>query len=185
MNTTKKSIVTKSGDGGQTKLIYGERVSKADLQVEAYGTIDELNAFLGLARAHCDHAAINEVLEHLQRETFIVGAELATPLDHLEKLKTRVSPAMTRALEEHVARIEALPGLLDDWALPGASVAGAAIDVARVVARRAERCVVRLHGEGLVPNDEVLRYLNRVSDVLWLLGRQYEIERGLSGALRK
>jgi cob(I)alamin adenosyltransferase len=179
------SIVTKKGDDGSTKLIYGGRVSKADLQVEAYGTIDELNSFLGLARAFCDDDYTKRVLESLQRETFVVGAELATPAAQLEKLKTRVTRDMTQALEIHVAEIEKLPGLLDDWALPGATQAGAAIDVARVVARRAERCTVRLAHEGLVPNPEVLPYLNRLSDLLWLLGRRYEILRGVSGALRE
>jgi len=179
-----RSIVTRAGDSGRTKLIYGAEVSKADLQVEAYGTIDELNSFLGLARSLCDYSDIKEILESLQRETFIVGAELATPPDQLEKLKTRVSPAMTQRLDAIVAQIETLPNLLDDWALPGATQAGAALDVARVVARRAERCVVRLSDAGMVPNEEVLRYLNRVSDLLWLLGRRWEIEHGVSGALR-
>ena len=178
------SIVTKKGDDGTTKLIYGEHVSKADLRVEAYGTIDELNAFLGLARATCVENEIKEVLEAIQRETFILGAELATPVEHLHKLKSRVSTEMTRRLEEWIAPIEKLPGLLDDWALPGATHAGAALDVARVVCRRAERCAVRLRTEGALPNDEVLRYLNRLSDLVWLLGRKYEVSRGVSGALR-
>jgi cob(I)alamin adenosyltransferase len=179
-----RSIVTRAGDSGQTKLILGEQVSKADIQVEAYGTIDELNSFLGLARAFCDDAGARDVLEHLQRHTFIVGAELATPVDKLDSLKQRVDDAMVQVLEGHVARIEETPGLLDDWALPGATQAGAAIDVARSVARRAERIVVRLSHEGAVPNPAVLKYLNRVSDLLWLLGRRYEIERGADGALR-
>jgi cob(I)alamin adenosyltransferase len=179
-----RSIVTRTGDTGQTKLIYGERISKADLQVEAYGTIDELNSFLGLARSLCTSPAIQSTLEHLQRETFIIGAELATPVENLDKLKTRVSPSMTQRLDEFVAEIEKLPGLLDDWALPGATQGGAALDVARTVCRRAERCTVRLHDAGLVPNAEVIRYLNRASDLLWLLGRRYEIEQQANGALR-
>lgn len=179
------SIVTKTGDSGTTKLMYGARVSKADLQVEAYGTIDELNSFMGLARAACEDAAINLILEQLQRETFIVAGEMATPPDQLEKLKTRVTPAMTQALETHIAPIEQMPGLLVDWALPGATAAGAAIDVARAVARRAERYAVRLSNEGGLPNAEVLRYLNRLSDLLWLLGRRYEIERGIHSALHQ
>ena len=179
------SIVTKAGDSGTTKLMYGERVSKADLRVEAYGTIDELNSFLGLARAHCDDAGINAILEQLQRETFIVGGELATPVEQLEKLKVRVTPEMTRNLEAHVAQIEQLPNVLGDWALPGSTPVSAAIDVARVVARRAERCVVRLaHADG-VPNAEILRYLNRLSDLLWLLGRRYEITHDVNAALRE
>jgi cob(I)alamin adenosyltransferase len=178
------SIVTKKGDDGTTKLIYGERVSKADLQVEAYGTVDELNSFLGLARAQCDDSEIKGVLEELQRETFILGAELATPAAQHERLKARVTPAMTQRLEALIAPIESTPGLLDDWALPGATAAGAALDVARTVCRRAERCAVRLSTQGALPNGEVLRYLNRLSDLLWLLGRKYEIARGMSGALR-
>ncbi len=178
------SIVTKTGDSGTTKLMYGQRVSKADLRVEAYGTLDELNSFLGFARANCDDAGINAILEQLQRETFIVGAELATPAEQLEKLKTRVTPAMTAALETHIAEVEQLPNVLSDWALPGATRASAAIDVARVIARRAERYAVRLSEADGVTNGEVLRYLNRLSDLLWLLGRRYEITRDVDAALR-
>ncbi|HEX8835154.1 MAG TPA: cob(I)yrinic acid a,c-diamide adenosyltransferase [Abditibacteriaceae bacterium] len=178
------SIVTKTGDAGETKLMYGARVSKADLRVEAYGTIDELNSFLGLARAFCDDSGINAILENLQREMFVLGAEMATPEDSLPKLKIRVTPEMTRELEKHVAEIEAMPNVLGDWALPGATQAGAALDVARSVARRAERHAVRQHNGGELPNEEVLRYLNRLSDLLWLLGRRYEITRNADGALR-
>ena len=178
------SIVTKFGDSGQTKMMYGERVSKADLQLEACGTIDELNSFLGLARAGCDDVEINAIVEQLQRETFIVAGELSTPVEHQEKLKARVTPEMTQVLESHIAEVEKLPGLLDDWALPGATAAGAALDVARTVARRAERCMVRAADAGGVPNAEILRYMNRLSDLLWLLGRRYEISRNVDGALR-
>lgn len=178
------SIATKNGDGGQTKLLFGREVSKADLQVEAYGTLDELNAFLGVARAHCDDFPIAEVLEQLQRDTFIVGAELACPPEKIESLKQRVDPEMTAVLDAHVERIEKISGLLDDWALPGATKFGAHLDVARVVARRAERCIVRLKEQGGVPNAEIGRYMNRLSDLLWLLGRKYEIERGENAALR-
>jgi cob(I)alamin adenosyltransferase len=178
------SIVTKTGDTGTTKLMYGERISKAELQVEAYGTIDELNSFLGLARSLCDIAEISTVLERLQREMFILGAELATPVEKLEKLKVRVTPELTATMDAEVAEIEAMPGVLGDWALPGATQAGAALDVARSVARRAERCAVRLSNAGEVPNTEVLRYLNRLSDLLWLLGRLSEIAHGQDGALR-
>ncbi len=178
------SITTKTGDAGRTKLMYGAGVSKTDARIEACGAIDEYNAFLGLARSLCDDAELGDIIETLQRETFIIGAELATPADKLEKLKERVSVEMTAALESRAAEIEKLPNLLDDWSLPGATQFGAAIDVARVVARRAERCVVRLHEAGEVPNDEVLRYMNRLSDVLWLLGRRYEIERRVDSRLR-
>lgn len=178
------SIATKQGDDGDTRLIFGERVSKAHLRVEAYGTIDELNSFLGLARAHCPHPETAAVLERVQRESFIVAAELATPSNRLEKLRQRVEPSMTAALDEHVVEIEAIPGLLDDWALPGATPFGAFLDVARTVTRRAERHAVRLREAGELPNEEILRYLNRLSDVLWLLGRRFELQLNVDGALR-
>lgn len=178
------SIATKRGDSGQTGLLFGERVSKSDLQVEAYGTLDELNAFLGLARSVCDDVATAQFIEGLQRDTFVLGAELATPARDVEKLKTRVDANMTARLDDLVQQIETMPGLLDDWALPGATHFGAAIDVARAVARRAERCVVRLNELEKVPNPEILRYMNRLSDALWLLGRRHELQRGQNGALR-
>ncbi len=180
----KRSIATRHGDGGQTKLIYGAEVSKADWQVEAYGTIDELNSFLGLARSRCAIESISAELEQLQRETFIVGAELATPAAEQAKLKARVDGAMLTHWDDIVVRIEEMPGVFGDWALPGATECGAAIDVARSVARRAERCAVRWHQNGGDLSADLLRYLNRISDVLWLLGRQYEIESGENGRLR-
>ena len=179
------SIATKNGDGGATRLIFGDTVSKADLQVEAYGTIDELNSFLGLARALCDDPETRDHLEQLQRDTFVIGAELATPAEKRDKLKATVSPEMTARLDDLVAQIETLPGLLDDWALPGATGGGAALDCARSVARRAERCVVRLNDSHAdLVSDEMLRYLNRLSDVLWLLGRRHEMRLKVNGALR-
>ncbi len=180
------SIVTRNGDGGQTRLIFGERVSKSHLQVEAYGAQDEVNAFLGLARASCADERTRQTLETLQRNTFVIGAELASPAAERHKLKTRVSPEMTAHLDELVAEIERLPDLLNDWVLPGATTDGAAIDCARVVARRAERSAIRLleAEDSFEESAELLRYLNRVSDVLWLLGRRLEIERGQNAALR-
>ena len=179
------SIATKQGDGGTTRLIFGESVSKADLQVEAYGTIDELNSFMGLARALCDDANTRDALEQLQRDSFVLGSELATPTDQRDKLKERVTGEMTARLDAIVAEIEEMPGLLDDWALPGATGGGAALDCARTIARRAERCVVRLRdvgGESV--SEELLAYMNRLSDVLWLLGRRLEMRRGVNGALK-
>jgi len=179
------SIVTKKGDSGQTRLMYGVTVSKADLQVEAYGAVDELNAFLGQARAVCDHQPTKDILEHIQRETFIVGTELATPVARAHQLKQRVDETMTQWLETQIAEIEAMPGILDDWSLPGATVAGAALDVARVTARRTERQITRWSAMEAELNPEILRYMNRLSDLLWLLGRRYEMMQGTSSALRE
>lgn len=179
------SIVTQKGDQGATRLIYGETVSKAHEQVEAYGGIDELNAFLGQARAACEHQPTKDVLEHIQRDSFIIGAELATPAARTHQLKQRVDESMTQWLDAEIAVIEAMPGILDDWSLPGATVAGAALDVARVVVRRAERQVVRWANIETELNPEILRYMNRLSDLLWLLGRRYEILHDTASALRK
>ena len=178
------SIVTKKGDSGTTRLIYGETVSKGNQQVEAYGCIDELNAFLGQARAICDHQPTKDILEQIQRDSFIIGAELATPLDRTHQLKKRVDESLTQILDSHIAEIELMPGILDDWSLPGATVAGAALDIARVVARRAERQIARWASIEAGLNDEILRYMNRLSDLLWLLGRRYEILHDTSSALR-
>ena len=179
------SIVTKKGDSGTTRLIYGETVSKANEQVEAYGGIDELNAFLGQARAVCDHQPTKDILEQIQRDTFIIGSELATPAVRAHQLKQSVDESMTQFLDSHVAEIELLPGILDDWSLPGATVAGAALDVARVVARRTERQIARWGNIEPDVNPEIFRYMNRLSDLLWLLGRRYEILQGTSSALRE
>ena len=179
------SIVTKKGDNGTTRLIYGETVSKANEQVEAYGCIDELNAFLGQARAVCDHQQTKDILEHIQRDTFIIGAELATPVSRVHQLKQHVDETMTQFLDTHVAEIELMSGILDDWSLPGATVAGAALDVARVTARRAERQIARWGIREPDVNLEIFRYMNRLSDLLWLLGRRYEILHGTSSALRE
>lgn len=178
------SIATKNGDGGTTKLLSGDEVSKADLRVEAYGTIDEWNSFLGLARALCEDEWIKRVLEELQRESFIVGSELAITPEKAPKLKQRITAESLAKLDAYVAEIEKMPDLFSDWALPGATQAGAALDVARTVCRRAERHAVRLHNAGQIESEWVLKYLNRASDLLWLLGRRYEIQRGIDGALR-
>ena len=141
--------------------------------------------FWDLARALCDDHKTRDWLELLQRHTFIVGAELATPAAKRDKLKGTVTSDVTAQLDAIVAEIERMTGLLDDWALPGASGGGAAIDCARSIARRAERCVVRLRdAEAELVSDEMLAYLNRLSDVIWLLGRRYEMRNGVNGALR-
>lgn len=178
------SITTKTGDAGLTKLYAGQKISKSDLRIEACGAIDEMNSALGLARALCDDAAISAQIEALQRESFVVAAEMATPPESLGKLKMRVDAAMTARLEALAASIEDMEGIVGDWSLPGATAAGAGIDMARTIARRAERTVVRLAEADGVPNEEVLRYMNRISDLLWLLGRRYEVERSINSALR-
>lgn len=178
------SIATKHGDKGTTGLIGGERVSKADLRVEAYGTIDELGAAMGFARAVCEDAEVRELTKAIQRELFVVSGAVANPSSAESAPNTYVTPAMVEALTAHVERIEATEGILADWSLPGEHAAAAAYDVARTVCRRAERCVVRLGESGGEVNPQVVPYLNRLSDLLWLLGRLLELRAGVNARLR-
>ena len=177
------SIATKRGDGGQTGLAGGIRVSKSDPRVEAYGTIDELIASLGLARSLCDHEPIREWTKTLQKELFKVGSAIATPPES-KKPVPDIGDELVERLTDKVHAIESIPGVISDWTIAGEHVAGAAYDVARTVCRRAERLVVRLKEDGLELQPNVLRYLNRLSDVLWLVGRQLEFEAGVDGRLR-
>ena len=141
------SIVTKHGDRGETGLVGGGRVSKASLRVEAYGAVDELNSQIGLARATCEDDGVGELLKSIQRELFAVGGELATPTPRPGQAPA-VTAAMVERLTAEVRRIEAIEGVLGDWAIPGEHAASAALDVARAVCRRAERRVVQPRGIG-------------------------------------
>lgn len=178
------SIATKQGDGGATGLIGGVRVSKADLRVEAYGTIDELVSAMGFARAVCDDAEVKELTKTIQRELFTVAGSVANPASGEASPTTYVTPEMVEALTAHVSRLEQTEGMLSDWSLPGEYAASAAYDVARTVCRRAERSVVRLSEAGGEVNEHVVPYLNRLSDLLWLLGRLLELRAGLTARLR-
>ena len=177
------SIATKLGDNGQTGLIGGKRISKADLRVEAYGTVDELNSALGLARSVCPDHELRDWTEAIQRSLFRVGAALATPPE-----SRKGPPAFTTAdldlATEIVEQIEARDGILADWSLPGARMDSAAFDLARTVCRRAERCAVRLHESGEHVPPEVLAYLNRLSDLFWLFGRVLDLRAGVDTRLR-
>jgi cob(I)alamin adenosyltransferase len=177
------SIATKTGDTGQTGLIGGERVSKAGLRVEAYGTIDELGSTLGFARAICADAEVRELTKEIQRELFAVSGGVANPLG-AQKEPPYVTEAMVEALTAEVNRIEELEGILSDWSLPGEHAAAAAYDVARTVCRRAERAVVRLSESGEEVAPQTVAYLNRLSDLLWLFGRLLELRAGVDARLR-
>jgi cob(I)alamin adenosyltransferase len=177
------SIATTRGDGGQTGLAGGIRVSKADLRVETYGTVDELNTVLGFARSICTNKEICGWTEEIQRTLFRLGSALATPAE-----SKKAPPAMTsqdvEALTKLVHQIESTEGILSDWSLPGAHTESAAYEVARTVCRRAERNVVRLASGGVEVKPEILAYLNRLSDVIWLFGRLIEVNAGVDARLR-
>jgi len=177
------SIATKRGDGGETGLAGGIRISKADLRVETYGSIDELNTFLGFARSICSNAEIAGWTETIQRTLFRVGSALATP-PQSKKTPPIVSSEDVDFLTELVYKIEAVEGILSDWSLPGAHRESAAYEMSRTVCRRAERLAVRFAGSGEYVAPEVLAYLNRLSDLLWLFGRLIEHNAGIDARLR-
>jgi len=166
----------KRGDQGQTDLLFGERVSKANPRSEAYGTIDEAISALGLARCWAT-PPVREIVLSLQQELFTVNAELATPSQHYAKLVARgqtVTPEMTDRLEALIDELEAQVELPKAFAIPGGSTSSAALDLARTIVRRAERRVVALKEDNAIPNDEVLKYLNRLADLLFVLARLEE-----------
>lgn len=167
-------IYTQTGDDGTTGLLYGGRVSKADAATEAYGTTDEAVAALGLARSLCGDETMRDDLLTLQRELFVVGADLATNPTERAKLTadvSLVSIAMVERLERRIDDLVAVRSLPEVFIVPGANPGGAALDVARGVVRRAERRVVELEATGREVNPEVRRYLNRLSDLIFVLAR--------------
>jgi cob(I)alamin adenosyltransferase len=179
------SIATQHGDGGQTGLAGGTRISKADLRVESYGTVDELNAVLGFARSLCRNPEIAAWTEDIQRSLFRVGAVLATPTDSPKQHAT-ISTEDIDHLTTLVHQIESAEGILsDDWSLPGAHTESAAYEIARTVCRRAERATVRLVESGVPIHPNIIPYLNRLSDVLWLFGRRIEVDAGANARLRE
>ena len=177
------SIATKKGDSGQTSLTGGQRVSKSSLRVETYGTVDELSSSMGFARSICEDANLRERTKAIQRELFNVGSALATPAEN-RKGEAPLNAGMIDALTDQVHELELIEGMLSDWSIPGEHPAAAAYDLARTVCRRAERCVVRLIDTGESVDANVLPYLNRLSDLLWLFGRKLELDAGVTGSLR-
>ena len=174
-------IYTKKGDDGTTGLLFGgDRISKADLRTDAYGTTDEAVSALGLARASLGSATdrtearLADLVLRLQRELFVVGAELATHVDRRDRLTdgmTRVSEAMVAALEADIDDLETVVEQPKEFVLPGESMTGAALDLARTTVRRAERRAVALAASGELPESQVVPYLNRLADLLFVAAR--------------
>ncbi len=177
-------VATGKGDTGTTGLLFGgDRISKDDVRTEAYGTIDEATAALGMARAELigltgeGIAGLDETILSIQRDLFVIGAELATNPDawnRLEEGRTKVSPKMLARINALLAATEAVIEFPKDFVIPGSSKASSAIELARTIIRRAERWCVTLGREGLLPGEHLLAYLNRLADLLWLLARQAE-----------
>ena len=183
------AVATKKGDDGTTGLLFGgDRIPKDDLRTEAYGTLDETVAALGLARAELDArrrlgalppalAEIEPLILRIQRELFVAGAELAanpTAWDRLQDGTTRVSAAMVSGVEAVLADYEARIAFPKEFVVAGETRTSAALELARTIVRRAERRAVTLDRAGLVPGPHLLAYLNRLADLLWVLARAAE-----------
>ena len=179
------SIATKTGDNGTTALMYGRRVAKNHPRVEAYGTVDELNAALGLARATGEHDFVRDALLAIQLDLVILMGELAVANEDRDRYVqggfSLVTPAMTAKLDAQVTKIEAQHISFKGWATPGATRNSAALDVARTVCRRAERRVCDLQTAGELRNEEIVIFLNRLSDLLWLMARWVETQADAKG----
>ncbi len=174
------SIATKTGDAGETSLMYGRRVPKTDPRVEAYGCVDELNAALGLVRAADDSSLVADQVLMIQKELVTVMGELATAPQDLERYRkdgfSLTTAAMVERLTSEVDELEKDKHLYGKgWVMPGNTPLAAALDFARTVCRRAERRVAGLETNS---NPEILRYLNRLSDLCWLLARKAEKQTG-------
>lgn len=170
-------IYTKRGDDGTTGLLYGGRVDKSDPRTQAYGSTDEAVAALGMARAVIADGHLADLVLRLQRELFVVGAELATDVANAHKLKpghTKVTAEMVEQLEALIDEYTAKFRMPEEFVVPGETQGSAFLDFARAVVRRAERHTVALDRAGQLSDHEALRYLNRLADLLFVLARYEE-----------
>lgn len=165
-------IYTKTGDGGETGLFGGGRVSKDSLRIEAYGTIDELNSVLGMLQSQTADAKVNEIVNSLQNNLFTIGADLATPISagNAEKSISRLQNDAVLEIEQYIDLLESGLEPLKSFILPGGSKAAGICHFARTVCRRAERRIVALTQHEEI-NPEIVKFVNRVSDLLFVLAR--------------
>ena len=163
-------IYTKTGDTGDTGLYGGQRISKDAKRIEAYGTIDELNACIGFAESQIQDVETSSLLNRIQNELFNLGADLATLDEHPKAKSLRITSNLTASLERFIDQFQGKLPPMTHFILPGGSTGGAALHLARTVCRRSERCVVSLAKTDSI-NPEILRYLNRLSDLLFVLAR--------------
>ncbi len=174
MTSSKKKIYTKYGDQGETSLLYGGRVSKDDAHTEAYGIMDEAVSTIGLARAMSQDETVQKILRELQWDLFTIAAELATDPQRYDLFKRHfkpVTPEMVIGIEKLIDDLEEKMEMPNSFILPGGSPSSAAIDMARSIIRTAERRTVALKKEGKLTNPDILSYMNRLGDLLFVLAR--------------
>ncbi len=172
-------ITTKKGDQGKTDLFKGKRVYKDNLRVEIFGNIDELNAYLGFAKACSKTKKNKDIIENIQRDLFILCSEIATKPKYAKELEKRISKRQVKKLENLIRDLEKKVKLKGDFYVCGQNLTSASIDIARVIARRTERRVVSLNRKKALSSKNILIYLNRLSDFLYLLSRFAETNKTL------
>jgi cob(I)alamin adenosyltransferase len=165
------------GDGGETSLLGGQRVPKYDPRPETYGVLDEASSALGVARATTKNQKIKDIILSVQKDLLIMGAELSSVPEDIQKLTRRIGEGDIKRLEEIIDELQKNITLKNEFIYPGETPVSAQIDMGRTIIRRAERKAAGLKNEGLLRNAEINRYLNRLADMLFVLAR-YEEQKG-------
>jgi len=169
-------VTTGAGDTGYTGLLGAERVAKYDPRPDTFGTVDEATSALGLARAMTQDQKVKDIIYHVQQELYLLMGELATTPEVYEKMGLRMTIEHVQGLEKVEEQLKQEVEIPNKFIIPGDTLAGAALDLARTIIRRAERMAVKLLHDGVIQNGEVVRYLNRLSDMIFILARYIEVK---------
>ena len=173
-------VTTGTGDTGYTGLLGEQRVPKYDPRPDTFGTVDEATSALGLARALTSNPEAKQIIYQVQQELYLLMGELATPPENYEKIGLRMTPEHVQRLEQVENKLKEEVEIPNKFIIPGDSPDGAALDLARTIIRRAERMAVKLLHDGAIQNGEVVRYLNRLSDLIFILARYIEVKSSLA-----
>ena len=173
------SIVTKRGDSGKTSLCCGTRVMKDDIRVETCGSLDEVSSFLGMAKCLIRKKDLKDIVESIQKDLFLIGSEVATSPKAIKKIKKRICDKEVRYLENRIGMFESGVKLkFKCFSVPGGNEISSTLDIARALTRRTERRSVTLFKKNMIVNKDIIVYLNRLSDLLYLLARAHDKKRG-------
>ncbi len=173
-------VTTGTGDAGYTGLLGSERVAKYDPRPDTFGTLDEATSALGLARATTQDPKVKEIIYRIQNELYLLMGELATTPENYEKMGLRMTADHVQWLEQVEESLKQEVEIPNKFIIPGDTLDGAALDLARTIIRRAERMAVKLLHDGVIQNGEVIRYLNRLSDLVFILARYIEVKSSLA-----
>jgi cob(I)alamin adenosyltransferase len=173
-------VTTGTGDSGYTGLLGEQRVPKYDPRPDTFGTVDEATSALGLARATTQDQQVKAIIYQIQQELYLLMGELATPPEHYEKMGLRMTNEHVQRLEQVEEALKSEVEIPNRFIIPGDTADGAALDLARTIIRRAERMAVKLLHDGVIQNGEVVRYLNRLSDLVFVLARYVEVKSSLA-----